>query len=148
MKITNSFIRRRFNITGRTCCGFSCEQFLRSVRVFDSLRFWTTDTGCLKMDAVCRMGSTRLLSCLTPRVTASQLRKFNRSVKMTGKPLLANLGSSRTSLLSSFGFSCLTTEQSFPSGSRTWTSRSCRQVHVPTPPYCAPSCPTDYNTAQ
>ena len=50
----------------RTCLGGSCEPHLRSFRLFDSERFRMTVTGCLKMEAVWRIGNTRLLSWRTP----------------------------------------------------------------------------------
>ena len=49
-----------------TCFGGSCGPCLRSVRVLLSGRVRITVTGCLKMEAVCRIGKTRFTSCLIP----------------------------------------------------------------------------------
>ena len=38
-----------------------------------TLEFLTMETGCLKMDAVCRMGGTRLLSCVGTAMAGATL---------------------------------------------------------------------------
>ena len=115
----------------RTCLGGSCEPHLRSFRLFDSERFRMTVTGCLKMEAVWRIGNTRLLSWRTPANEAN-CKIGSAYALLFIQTQYTYLESNRMTSLSFSYFFASMIEHAFPCENRTLWGRNYRLTREPT----------------